>query len=165
MMPPKAQSALSAENAIDEIDVDKLYREIESGDGARKIDSEQRSEELLESVINHLLDGDTFEFDESIVKASLDDILLVLVALRDADTHGKETMEDLEMVFDADLSPGTVYPRLHELEDENLLRVHELVRTKEYSVDDERAVRDHIEKTMQQHLVLGTLLHAALDEL
>lgn len=164
-MAQNARRSALTENALDDIAVDKLYREIESNDSSPHEGSQQRSEALLDSVTDQLLDDDAFEFDESIVKASLDDILLVLVALRDADAHGKETMDDLETVFDADLSPGTVYPRLHELEEKGLLRVQELVRTKEYSIDDTQAVGDNVEQAMQQHLVLGALLHAALGEL
>jgi DNA-binding PadR family transcriptional regulator len=88
----------------------------------------------------------------------------MLVALRDSDTHGKGLMEDLETVFDADLSPGTVYPRLHDLDDD-LLRVQELVRTKEYRIDDDEDARDRIEEAMRQHLALGFFFYAARDEL
>jgi DNA-binding PadR family transcriptional regulator len=119
---------------------------------------------VLTSVTNTLFD-DPFAFDESVVKGNLDEILLMLVALRDSDTHGKGLMEDLETVFDADLSPGTVYPRLHDLDDDDLLRVQELVRTKEYRIDDDEDARDRIEEAMRQHLALGFFFYAARDEL
>ena len=168
IVPPKTTHSALAESDTDGIAVDRLYRELVADSGGAngpEQDPGQRSSELLEAVTERLLGDQEFTFDESVVKASLDDILLVLVALRDTDTHGKGIMEDVEAVFDADLSPGTVYPRLHKLEDEGLLRVQELVRTKEYRVDDREAVLNHIEKTMQQHLVLGALLYAARNEL
>ena len=66
-------------------------------------------------------------------------------------------MSDLEAVFGADLSPGVVYPRLHELEEEGLLEVQELVRTKEYRIADGERVRERIEGAMRQHLALAAV--------
>jgi DNA-binding PadR family transcriptional regulator len=74
-------------------------------------------------------------------------------------------MEDLERVFGAELSPGTVYPRLHELEEEGALQVQELVRTKEYRIDDFELCREEVEAAMRQHLALGFFFKAALDDL
>lgn len=148
------------------VSVGRLYREMVGGvaetDGDDAV--EQRSEAILASVVESLFD-DEFEFDEATVKANLDEILLMLVALRDSQTHGKGLMEDLEHVFGAELSPGTVYPRLHELEESDVLQVQELVRTKEYRVDDPAECRDQVEAAMRQHLALGFFFKAALDEL
>jgi hypothetical protein len=150
------------------VSVSRLYREmVESGVVDSDADGdipEHKSKAVLTSVTNTLFD-DPFAFDESVVKGNLDEILLMLVALRDSDTHGKGLMEDLETVFDADLSPGTVYPRLHDLDDDDLLRVQELVRTKEYRIDDDEDARDRIEEAMRQHLALGFFFYAARDEL
>jgi hypothetical protein len=146
------------------VSVGRLYQEMVGGLGNGDDDIEQRSEVVLEAVLDTLFDGD-FEFDEATVKANLNEILLMLVALRDSQTHGKGLMEDLEQVFGADLSPGTVYPRLHELEEEGILEVQELVRTKEYRIDDAELCRDHVEASMRQHLALGFFFKAALDEL
>jgi hypothetical protein len=150
------------------VSVSRLYREmVESGVVDSDADGdipEHKSKAVLTSVTNTLFD-DPFAFDESVVKGNLDEILLMLVALRDSDTHGKGLMEDLETVFDADLSPGTVYPRLHDLDDNDLLRVQELVRTKEYRIDDDEDARDRIEEAMRQHLALGFFFYAARDEL
>ena len=60
--------------------------------------------------------------------------------------------------------PGTVYPVLHELEDEELLSVHELVQTKEYSIDDGEAAHEKLEASMGQHLALGLVFRQALEE-
>jgi DNA-binding PadR family transcriptional regulator len=68
-------------------------------------------------------------------------------------------------VFDTRLSPGTLYPQLHELEDEGLLTVQELVRTKEYRVDDEEALAERVTAAAEQHLALGLFFHAALEDL
>lgn len=140
------------------VSVDQLRRELEdSADGGR------RSAEVLSEVVGSLSE-EPFEFDEETVKQSLDELLLLLVAVGDGDTHGKGLMEDLSTLFGADLSPGTVYPRLHELEEQELLRMHELVRTKEYRLDDSDVARERIEEAMRQHLAMGSFFRAALED-
>jgi DNA-binding PadR family transcriptional regulator len=116
-------------------------------------------------VLEELFAGEEFDFDEEMIKGSLDELLLVLVALRDQGTHGKGLMEDLTELFDAPLSPGTVYPRLHGMAEADLLEVHELVRTKEYHLDGAADARERVTSAMRQHLTLGLFLGAALDEL
>lgn len=151
------------------VSVEQLYRELTDADAAtndaRRPEPKQRTEELVGGVTNHLFPRRSFHFQEELVKNSLDELLIVLVALRDGGTHGKGLMEDLSSLFDARLSPGTVYPRLHELEDDGILEMHELVRTKEYRIDDPEAARERIEAAMCQHLALGFVFYSALDEL
>ncbi|MFB6171586.1 MAG: helix-turn-helix transcriptional regulator [Haloarculaceae archaeon] len=142
------------------ISIDRLRNELEA-DGSL---DDQRSAQVLHSVLESLFPGEAFRFDEEMVKGSLDELLLLLVGLREDGTHGKGLMDDLSTLFDAQLSPGTVYPRLHELEEEDLLEMHELVRTKEYHVDDREAAREEIAAAMRQHLAIGLFLQTALDE-
>lgn len=148
--------------------VEQLYQELTDvdssveGEGSKP---DHRSREIVSSVTDQLFPGRSFRFEEELVKNSLDELLLVLVALRDAETHGKGLMDDLAQLFDARLSPGTVYPRLHELEDDGILEMHELVRTKEYRIDDRDETRARIESTMAQHLALGFVFYSALEEL
>ena len=85
--------------------------------------------------------------------------------LRSSETHGKGVMDDIEEFFGVDLSPGTVYPVLHDLEEEGLLSMHELVQTKEYSVEDAEATAEMLRRTMGQHLALGLVFRRALEEL
>ncbi|NLV08802.1 PadR family transcriptional regulator [Halomicrobium sp. HM KBTZ05] len=120
-------------------------------------------ETLLSSVGEALADGDA-AIDESLVTESLDEILLALIASSTDQTHGTELMDELERCFDAQLSPGTVYPRLHELDSEGLLEMHELVQTKQYSISDDPAARERIERAVYQHLAIGMFLHASLDD-
>ncbi|MBP2252411.1 PadR family transcriptional regulator [Halarchaeum nitratireducens] len=130
-----------------------------------RLTPEQRSEVLLSRVQSVLFDDEAFQFRESLVKQNLDEILLLLVAHRSADTHGKGLMTDLVTVFDTHLSPGTVYPRLHDLESDGYLDVQELVRTKEYQVAHTDALVERITAAMEQHLALGLFFRAALDDL
>ncbi|WP_436343112.1 helix-turn-helix transcriptional regulator [Natronorubrum sp. FCH18a] len=120
-------------------------------------------EELMEQVVN-TLPTNGLQFEEAIIKENLEEVLLMLIALH-GETHGKELLTDLTHHFDVQLSPGTVYPCLHELEEEELLAMHAMVRTKEYSIEDEDAARATIERTMVQHLAFGLLLYAFLPRL
>jgi hypothetical protein len=145
--------------------VEQLYREL-TEDGSVELTGEASgSAAVVDGVTGQLFPEESFQFEENLVKHSLEELLLVLVALRDAETHGKGLMDDLSTLFDARLSPGTVYPRLHDLEDEEVLEMHELVRTKEYRIDDVEAARDRIETAMQQHLALGFVFYSALQDL
>ena len=134
---------------------------IESTDDARDVESEL--DELMEQV-NQALPVEDIQFDEAIIKENLDEILLMLIALH-GETHGKELLSDLTHLFDAQLSPGTVYPSLHRLEEEDVLSMHAKVRTKEYSIADEEVARATVERTMVQHLAFGLLLYAFLPRL
>lgn len=120
--------------------------------------------EIIGDIETSLFGDGSFEFSASLVKASLDELLLTLVALRTADTHGKQLLEDLTTEFDTALSPGTVYPRLHELCDADLLEQRELIQTKEYTIADETDVRGAIADAACQHLALGLLFQATLEQ-
>lgn len=124
---------------------------------------ERELDEMLDDV-RAALPTDDVDFQEDIVKENLDELLLMLISLR-GETHGKELISDLTRLFDAQLSPGTVYPSLHQLEEEEILKMHKKVRTKEYSIDDEREVRETVERTMVQHLAFGFLLYSFLPRL
>lgn len=108
---------------------------------------------------------DTLGIDDGLVKQSLDELLVMLVALRTNDTHGKGIMSDINRFFGTQLSPGTVYPALHDLEDRDLLEVHELVQTKEYFLGDEAAATAAVREAMEQHLGMGLLFQQMLDEI
>jgi hypothetical protein len=87
--------------------------------------------------------------------------------LREAVDAGDSVLhlQDLTHLFGAQLSPGTVYPSLHSLEESDVLSMHAKVRTKEYSIADTDLVRSTIERTMLQHLAFGLLLYAFLPRL
>jgi len=159
----------------EEIPVESLLRELEDFDrldaGSAEREGEprwsenrDRPQEVLSVVMNTLFPGTDFRFDEDMIKQNLDEMLLMLVSLRSEGTHGKGLMDDLARLFDARLSPGTVYPQLHDLEDEGLLRMHEKVRTKEYRVGDDREVRGRLERSMYQHLALAYALYLSIEE-
>lgn len=119
-------------------------------------------EQAVATAVRTLFPDTDFRFDEDVIKQNLEEVLVVLVALRDGETHGKGLMGDVASLFDAQLSPGTVYPRLHELEEAGVLLVHEMVRTKEYRISDDAEARRRVEDAMRQHLALGLVFHEAL---
>ncbi len=118
-------------------------------------------ETLLASAAEDVAAGD-LDVDDGLVTQSLDEILLALVAMNGG-THGSRLMADLATLFDAQLSPGTVYPRLHDLDADGMLAMHELVQTKEYAVDDTATAADRIEQAAYDHFRAGLFLYASLD--
>lgn len=145
------------------VTVEMLYREL-SGENS-SVEDPESPELLLEAVSDALFPESRVELDESVVKGNLEAVLLALVATQDRNTHGKGLMETLSTSFGADFSPGTVYPCLHDLEEDGCLETRELVRTKEYAVHDEELSRDQIEVAAQQHLALGAFLKRVSDNL
>lgn len=127
-------------------------------------DPAAKTEAIVDETSKILFDGHSPEIDDSRIKESLPELLMVLIALRQTDAHGKGIMEDLNRFFGAQLSPGTVYPMLHDLDDEGLLEMRELIQTKEYAVDDEAAVEARLQDAMRQHLTLGLVFQRALEE-
>lgn len=153
----------------DTLSAEQLYRELEA---VESLDDEEPEDnqtapgaEIIEDVRTDLALGREFRFDDELVKRSLDELLLVLIALSDDGAHGKQLMSDLATFFDAHLSPGTVYPRLHDLEEAGVLEVHELVKTKKYSIADTDRARRRVHQTLQHHLAIGSVFHTALDDI
>ena len=135
------------------------------GESGSRTEPTERTEAVVEETASALFDGRRLSVDEGLVKQSLPELLAALVELRSSETHGKGVMDDIEEFFGVDLSPGTVYPVLHDLEEEGLLSMHELVQTKEYSVEDAEATAEMLRRTMGQHLALGLVFRRALGEL
>lgn len=146
--------------------IESLYREIADSRGMESEDA-VRAENRMEKIVNETvggLFGEHFRFDEDIVKHSLEELLIALVAVNDSNTHGKSLMEDISLVFDSRLSPGTVYPALHALEEDGTLEQHKLVRTKVYDIGDSEMSMKRLEETMKQHLSVAMTLYSVLQE-
>ena len=163
MAPVPGRPEKSDEERDGGVTVEMLYREL-SGENS-SVDEPESPEMLLEAVSDALFPESSVELDESVVKGNLEAVLLALVATQDRNTHGKGLMETLSTSFGADFSPGTVYPCLHDLEEDDFLETRELVRTKEYAIHDEGGSREHIEAAAQQHLALGAFLKRVSDNL
>ncbi len=144
----------------------RLFGELETGRGRTHDDepAEQSAEVLLDAVFEALSLDSEFEFDETLVKANLDEFLVALIAMRSHNANGKTLMADLADQFDSELSPGSVYPKLHEMNAEGMLEMFELVRSKEYRIEDPERAASMTVAAAQQHLALGAFLYAAADE-
>jgi DNA-binding PadR family transcriptional regulator len=118
---------------------------------------------VLSSVADDVLDENACSLPNDIVTQRLDEILVALIALRNEDTHGTGLMAELADGFDVQPSPGTIYPRLHDLDANGTLTRHDLVQTKQYAIGDPDAADELLERAMQQHLALGLFLQAARD--
>ncbi len=162
MKSPLEFGADIGDDGEDTITVSQLRAEL-NGTGKSEAPGSAVSE-VVEEVETALFGDERFSFEETHVKSSLDELLISLVALRSADTHGKQLLDDLAQEFDTILSPGTVYPRLHELCDENVLEQRELVKTKEYTLDDDDTAESAVAEAARQHLALGMVLRAALEQ-
>lgn len=99
--------------------------------------SEELQEETGEDMVSKILDKgedeDFAEFDEGVKKP----YILTAVAYSEVDkgsTCGSDVNNYLEDLFGVSWSPGTVYPYLHQLNDEGLLDLKENVRRKEYTL-------------------------------
>ncbi|TYL38415.1 PadR family transcriptional regulator [Natronococcus pandeyae] len=145
-------------------DAKRLSQDGGSDTDLESTDDVDRTINGLCNQVDDALPVGEFQFDEAIVKENLEDILLLLVALHDG-THGKQLLSDLSRIFETELSPGTVYPCLHDLEERGVLTMHAKVQTKEYSIEDEEYVRAAVERTMVQHLAFGLLLSELLPQL
>jgi hypothetical protein len=163
MAPVPGRPKRAEERTEGGVTVEMLYREL-SGENS-SVEEPESPEHLLEAVSDALFPDSTVELDESIVKGNLEAVLLALVATQDRNTHGKGLMETLSTSFGADFSPGTVYPCLHDLEDDGCLETRELVRTKEYAIHDDELTREHVETAARQHLALGAFLKRVSDNL
>ncbi|MDR9381928.1 MAG: helix-turn-helix transcriptional regulator [Natronomonas sp.] len=152
---------IGSEDSTHSITVSQLRAEL-NGTGQTDEPGTAASE-IVSEVESSLFGSESFSFDETHVKSSLDELLLSLVALRTADTHGKQLLDDLAQEFDTILSPGTVYPRLHDLCDADVLEQRELVKTKEYTLHDAETARSNVAAAARQHLALGMVLRAALE--
>ena len=142
-----------------------LVSEMNGVGAAEDAEPAAQTETVVAETARAVFDESTFAVDDGFIKESLPELVTTLVELREGETHGMGVMEDLERFFGADLSPGTVYPVLHDLKDDDVLSVHELVQTKEYSVEDADAACERIEEAMAQHLAFGLLFRRALEEL
>jgi pyoverdine/dityrosine biosynthesis protein Dit1 len=141
------------------IEISRLRAELD--DGAQ---TDEADFSAVASVTDRSTFSDEFTFDDDHVKGALDALLVMLVMLRSSETHGKQLIEDLDEQFDTALSPGTVYPRLHDLCEDGVLNRRELVRTKEYTIEDPEQARTTLAESARQHLALGLAFRTALED-
>lgn len=101
--------------------------------------------------------------EEDFLNAALDDLLLGLIAARNG-ACGKTLRSDL-FAIGYDISPGTLYPHLHDLESDGVLTMHEGVKTKDFGLADPDEVRDHLRSRVRNLLALAIALETGRSEI
>jgi DNA-binding PadR family transcriptional regulator len=116
------------------------------------------TDDAVDSV-NNWLDKDCLHsVRREVVIAYLDEILLLLLVVR-GEACGKELLQDIRQLFNKDLSPGTVYPRLSALAEADLLGVTELSKRKIYDVSDQARVQKSVKSMTEQLRAFSLVLH------
>lgn len=72
------------------------------------------------------------QYVHNLVKTFLD--IIVLAMLNGKKTHGYKIIAELHRNFGVLLSPGTLYPLLYTLKNDNLVKVEKIKRRKLYSI-------------------------------
>lgn len=138
------------------------------GDPDTEFDIQNIEETLLDNnqynhsnaIVSYLTNG---SIDDEILKAYLDDLLLVLIATRDG-ACGKTLRSDLFSIG-YEISPGTLYPHLHALEDDGVLTMHEGVKIKEFQLSERDEVHDRLEKRVSSLIRLSIVLKVGNSDL
>lgn len=116
------------------------------------------------ATLNEWIDNDqTHAVSDEIVTEHVDEILLVLIAVRDG-ACGKELLQDIRQLFGTDLSPGTVYPHLIDLADDGVLEMQKLSKRKLYHLSDPDAMSAQVDHAVDQFLLFSLFLKGALTE-
>ncbi|MFW6141790.1 MAG: response regulator [Candidatus Saliniplasma sp.] len=104
---------------------------------------------------------------KSIKDWCLEELLIILVKIEGGAT-GKRLMSLLNETFVVDLSSSIVYPKLHDLEGKEILRVQEHIRTKEYKIKNEeyakKLVREKIIQLFGVYTILRLLDGISIEE-
>ncbi len=116
----------------------------------------------FEEIKDHIRSISKELFTEESLKKSLkgwclEEVLLSLIEIKEG-SSGKELMSFLNDLFLLDLSSSTVYPRLHNLEEQGILKVHEHIRTKEYLIEDDRKTDEMIKDKIIELYGIYTIL-------
>ena len=139
---------------IDRLDPGKIKSLVETHDkmilSVNKI--RMLSDKSLEKELNNL----SPEMADSMVKKELRNILLSLLLSKPM--CGTDLVKVLYQKFNVFISPGTMYPALHELEKEGLLRYEYKLKNKMYSIK----VKEQAEILLKNHVDASSLLSEML---
>lgn len=94
--------------------------------------------------------------NDRLVKAYLDEVLVILINARDG-ACGQDLIQDLYRLG-CGLSPGTIYPHLHELADDGVLDMHEQRRTKQFEVADHDEATELVRGVFEDFESLSSVL-------
>jgi DNA-binding transcriptional ArsR family regulator len=116
------------------------------------------------AMLNRWLGDDELRtISDEIVTEHINQILLLLIAVRDG-ACGKDLLQDVRQLFGTDLSPGTVYPHLSDLADDDILELQKLRKHKLYSLSNPAAVFNEIDQAVDQLLLFSLFLNTILTD-
>ena len=139
---------------IDKLDPDKIKSLVETHD--KLILSVNKIRLLSDKSLEKELNALSPEMADSLVKKELRNILLSLLLSKSM--CGTDLVKVLYQKFNVFISPGTLYPALHELEKEGLLRYEYKLKNKMYSIK----VKEQAEILLKNHVDASSLLSEML---
>ena len=139
---------------IDKLDPDKIKSLVETHD--KMILSVNKIMMLSDKSLEKELNALSPEMADSLVKKELRNILLSLLLSKPM--CGMDLVKVLYQKFNVFISPGTLYPALHELEKEGLLRYEYKLKNKMYSIK----VKEQAEILLKNHVDASSLLSEML---
>lgn len=98
----------------------------------------------------------TVSLNDRLVKAYLDEVLVILIVAREG-ACGQDLIQDLYRLG-CGLSPGTIYPHLHDLADDGVLEMYEQRRTKQFEVADHDEVTALVRDAFEDLEALSSVL-------
>jgi DNA-binding PadR family transcriptional regulator len=160
----KGQHEAATLGPIEETDDTDVFGHLVS---EQQPETDSAVEDLVRETAQQLFGAhlEQLTLDDQQIKDSLEELLIAFVVVSETDTHGKKLMNDLSNAFGTNISPGTLYPELHGLNEDDVFEQYELVRRKVYEVGDERAARDRLVESVQAHFLIAQVLYAALQDL
>lgn len=103
------------------------------------------------------------DVDSELVLAMLDEVILGLIAAYQP-INGQALLDALDEHFSTTISQGTLYPRLHDMRDDDVVEVEETVRAKYYHIG-EGFTEDHLETTIAEFSYMAMSLNAMAETL
>lgn len=133
----------------------------------QKTRSDNAVENLLQDSAQQLfgVDAKQIDINDEQVKDSLKELLIAFVAVSETDTNGKKLMNDLSSALGTSVSPGTMYPELHRLNDDGIFEQYELVRRKIYEIGDKQEAEECLLESIQAHFLIAQVLYVAAQDL
>ncbi|MBU2497204.1 MAG: PadR family transcriptional regulator, partial [Nanoarchaeota archaeon] len=116
--------------------------------------------ELPAKNLNHIIKAVNNELVIKSVKKELK--TLVLALLVKSSKCGTEIQTEINKKFNLLISPGTLYPLLHDLNKEGLINCNIGIKTKTYGILNKKEVKKIINKQIQAKEFIGNFLYDAL---
>lgn len=121
----------------------------------------EEDKDILDTIsrrFRDMVDGKTVRSD--IKNICLEELVILLIANK-GKTHGKGIIDELRESFGLSISAGTMYPILHQLEEKGILKKHEGVQSKKYTLKEEskalNMAREKIQSIFSLYLLLNQL--------